>query len=178
MELIIYLDADSLPLKHREIILKRCIKENIITFFVADRELKDVKEAIKQHTIMLRSPYRATLDYQEIRKIKSSIEMIVVEGGVNAADDRIVSLANKNNLCITHDIPLAARLIEKGVVVIDDRGNRLDKSNINERLSIRDTQMTLREMGIFNDKQKQFDLKTYNAFANAFDKAISEIKRL
>ena len=26
--------------------------------------------------------------------------MIVVEGGVNAADDRIVSLANKNNLCI------------------------------------------------------------------------------
>ena len=104
--------------------------------------------------------------------------MIVVEGGVNAADDKIVQLAEKNNLCITHDIPLAARLIEKGVIVIDDRGNRLDKNNINERLSIRDTQKELREMGIFNDKQKPFDLKTYNLFANSFDKAISEIKRI
>ena len=53
MELIIYLDADSLPLKHREIILKRCIKENIITFFVADRELKDVKNVciVQPYTI-------------------------------------------------------------------------------------------------------------------------------
>ena len=178
MELTIYLDADSLPLKHREIILKRCMKESIKTFFVADRELNDVNEAIRLHTISLRTPYRGILDSQEIRKIKSTIQMIVVEGGVNAADDRIVQLAEKNNLCITHDIPLAARLIEKGVIVIDDRGNRLDKNNINERLSIRDTQKELREMGIFNDKQKPFDLKTYNLFANSFDKAISEIKRI
>ena len=178
MELTIYLDADSLPLKHREIIIKRCIKENINTFFVADRELSDVKEAIRMHTINLRTPYRGVLDSLEIRKIKSTIQMIVVEGGLNAADDEIVKLATKNSLCITHDIPLAKRLIDKGAIVIDDRGNRLDKNNINERLSIRDTQKELREMGIFNDKQKPFDQKTYNLFANSFDKAISEIKRM
>lgn len=178
MELTIYLDADSLPLKHREIIIKRCVKENFKTFFVADRELSDVREAIRQHTITLRTPYRGVLDSQEIRKIKSTIQMIVVEGGMNAADDKIVEIAEKNSLCITHDIPLAARLIKKGAIVIDDRGNRLDKNNINERLSIRDTQKELREMGIFNDKQKPFDTKTYNLFANSFDKAISEIKRI
>ena len=81
--------------------------------------------------------------------------MVVVEGGENAADDKIVELANENNLCITHDIPLAARLIEKNVYVIDDRGNVLDKNNIRERLSIRDTQKDFREMGIFNEKQNK-----------------------
>lgn len=177
MSLLLFLDADSLPIKHREIIIKRCIKENIESYFVADRQLKDVLDSIKEHTLILRKPYRGVLSNEEIRKIKSTIHMVVVEEGENAADDKIVELANENNLCITHDIPLAARLIEKNVYVIDDRGNVLDKNNIRERLSIRDTQKDFREMGIFNEKQKAFDAKTINKFANAFDKAITDLKK-
>ena len=54
---------------------------------------------------------------------------------------------------------------------------QLDKNNIRERLSIRDTQKDFREMGIFNEKQKAFDAKTINKFANAFDKAITDLKK-
>ena len=61
MSLLLFLDADSLPIKYREIIIKRCIKENIESYFVADRQLKDVLDSIKEHTLILRKPYRAVL---------------------------------------------------------------------------------------------------------------------
>ena len=70
-----------------------------------------------------------------------------------------------------------SKVNRKNVYVIDDRGNVLDKNNIRERLSIRDTQKDFREMGIFNEKQKAFDAKTINKFANAFDKAITDLKK-
>ena len=49
METRLYLDADSLPLKHREIIIRRCMRENITAYFVADRDLPDVRSAIREH---------------------------------------------------------------------------------------------------------------------------------
>ncbi|MGN0906586.1 MAG: DUF188 domain-containing protein [Bullifex sp.] len=176
MEFRLYLDADSLPVRHREIIIRRCVRENIEAYFVADRELPDVREAIRMHTIALRTPYRTALDAVEIRKIRSTISMIVVKGGENAADDRITEIASPPALCITHDIPLAERLIKKGITVIDDRGNLLDESNIRQRMSVRKTQKELREMGIFNDRQKHFDERTIMEFANAFDRALGMLK--
>ena len=65
MSLLLFLDADSLPIKHREIIIKRCIKENIESYFVADRQLKDVLDSIKEHTVILRKPYRGVLSNEE-----------------------------------------------------------------------------------------------------------------
>lgn len=168
----LYIDADSLPKTHRSIVLKRIIKENLTAYFAADRELSDVLEAKQEHTALLRAPYREVLDKSELRKIKSGINMVVVQTGADSADDKLVELAQKPGLAITHDIPLASRLIEKGIYVIDDRGNVLDSSNIGERLSIRDAMANFREMGINPDKSKRFDDKTLSAFANSFDHAI------
>ena len=176
METRLYLDADSLPVKHREIIIRRCMRENIAAYFVADRDLPDVRSAIREHTILLRKPYRTVLSPEEIRKIKSTMSMTVVEGGTNAADDRIVEIALPPALCITHDIPLAERLIAKGIMVIDDRGNVLNENNIRERMSIRETQKDFREMGIYSDRQKHFDERTVQQFANAFDRALSLLR--
>ena len=79
------------------------------------------------------------------------------------------------SLAITHDIPLSKRLIEKGLTVIDDRGGRLDSSNIDARLSERRNNMIFREMGLFDSRQKRFDERTVQEFAAAFDKALSEL---
>ena len=152
------------------------MRENIEAYFVADRDLPDVREAVRKHTIALRAPFRATLSNEEIRKIRSTVSMIVVEGGPNAADDRIVEMAEAPALCITHDIPLAERLIKKGIHVVDDRGNTLNEGNIRERMSVRETQKDFREMGIFNDKQKHFDERTIQLFANSFDRALQMLK--
>ena len=173
----LYIDADSLPKQHRKIILNRIVKENIESYFAADRELSDVLEAKALHTAQLRSPFKDTLDKQELRKIKSSINMVVVSTGANSADDKLVEIAEAPGIAITHDIPLAARLLEKGISVIDDRGNEYTSDDIKERLSIRSVMADFREMGIFDDKSKRFDDRTINAFANSFDRLIDKYKK-
>ena len=173
----LFVDADSVPKKHRDIILKRVIKENICTYFVADRELSDVKDAIREDVNNKRGPYRKTLAKEELKKIKSCIHMIVVSSAPDAADDKIVELSSPPALAITHDILLSKRLIEKGLYVLDDRGNELNKNNINERLSIRNIMAEFRENGIEEEKTKPFDMKVYSAFSSAFDTLINVLKR-
>lgn len=173
----IYVDADSMTLQHRSIILKRAIKEGAEAYFVADRNLKDIQDTISLDTERLRNPLRETLAKEDLRKIKSKIKMIVVETGSNSADDKIVEIAESPAIAITHDIPLSQRLIEKGIIVLDDRGNVLNSSNIAERMSIRDINRDFREMGITSDKSKRFDSAIINKFSSAFDKAINDLKK-
>ena len=47
--------------------------------------------------------------------------------------------------------------------------------DIAQRLSERRNNMILREMGLFDGPQKRFDERTIQAFAAAFDKALSEL---
>lgn len=177
MDISLWIDSDSLPTKHRQIIIKRIIKEQINTCFVADRQLSDVLAAAEEDVVTKRKPLRDKLSKEELRQIKSVLSMVVVNSGPDSADDYIVNNSNIGSFCITHDIPLAARLVEKGLTVIDDRGTTYTKENIKERLSIRDTMTTLREMGINTDKQTPFDQKTLNKFANSFDLIIQAIKK-
>lgn len=171
----LYVDADSLPKQHRQIVLRRIMKEHIPSYFVADRELPDVLEAIKEDTRLLRDPFRATLEKEELKRIKSKIKMIVVESGANAADDHIVEISSLPALAITHDIPLASRLLEKGVTVIDDRGREFTSDNIKQLLSLRDINNSFREAGISFDKSAHFDSHTINQFANCFDSIVSRM---
>lgn len=174
----LYIDSDSLPLRHRSIILRRIIKRGYEAWFAADRSLPDVLLAIDEDKAKRREPYRGILDKEEIRKIGSGIHMIVVEKGENSADDELVSIATPPALAISHDIPLLSRLIEKGITVMDDRGNEYDESNIGKRLSERGVNSYFREMGVFSEKQKSFDERTIRAFSETFDKLCSELESI
>lgn len=169
----ILVDADSMPARHRAIILRRAMKENIVTTFVADRRLGDVEEAMKAHTTELRSPLRDTLGRDEIRKVRTTISMIVVESGTNAADDRIVELSGPDCIVISHDIPLLARALEKGARAMDDRGGVYSSENIRVRLGERDVNSILREMKVFEDRSRPFDNKQLEAFANCLDRMLA-----
>lgn len=168
----ILVDADSMPARQRAIILRRAVKENIETVFVADRRLGDVDAAIREHTASLRAPLRDSLDREEIRRIRSTISMVVVESGTNAADDRIVELADGDALVISHDIPLLARAIEKGAQAMDDRGGRYTKDDIRVRLGERDVNGALREMRVFDEKTRPFSQKQLEEFANCLDRIL------
>lgn len=167
-----YIDSDSLPKRQMEIVLRRIIKNGYEAWFVADRSIPAVMKAIEEDKKIRRAPFRDTLSREEARKIGSGIHMVVVESGTNSADDYIAEIAESPALAITHDIPLSARLIEKGLVVIDDRGNTLTKENIRERISERGNNARFREMGLFDNKSKHFDERTIRDFSAAFDKAI------
>ncbi|MEM5948148.1 DUF188 domain-containing protein [Spirochaetia bacterium 38H-sp] len=151
-ELCIYLDADSLPEKIRNIVFRACVKRRIPACVVSNRNLKLPKDAM-------------------IKPVKVGMEK-------EAADNYIIDCARVGNLVITRDIPLAAKLVEKGVVVINDRGGEFTEDNIRERLSIRNTFKELRELGIVEDiRTKTFSDKDVHAFAATFDKVLTRLEK-
>ncbi|MGD1822091.1 MAG: DUF188 domain-containing protein, partial [Pleomorphochaeta sp.] len=122
----IYVDSDSFLKQMREIVLRAAVKRNLDITFVADRNLKDVLLTKEKHTSKLRKEElinNPNIEKEDLKKIKSNITMIVVESDSDSADNKIVELAEDGDLAITHDIPLIDRLCEKGVLVLDDRGN-------------------------------------------------------
>ncbi len=175
----IFVDSDSFLKQMREIVLRAAVKRNLDITFVADRSLKDVLLAKEKHTADLRRlelKNNPNIDKEDLKKIKSKIKFIVVETDSDSADDKIVDLANVGDLAITHDIPLIDRLCEKGVLVLDDRGNIFTDKNIKERLSIRNAMTELRSYGINVEKNKKMGQKAVKLFSDAFSKTIDKYK--
>lgn len=179
VEFNIWVDADSVPAKLRQMILKAASRTSAPCFFVADRELQDVKAYIAEDTFALREKARQAgqTDASEIRRIKSQICMVVVPSGENSADDYIVEQASAASLCITHDIPLASRLLEKGCTVIDDRGSEYTVADIRARLGDRLVNQELRSWGVFSEQQARMGQGVQKAFADNLDRTISRMMR-
>ncbi len=173
----LFIDADSVPVSFRRIILKRAMKDNIETIFVADRALNDVALARDQHSALLRDPFRGAIEKEELRKIKSKIQMVVVTTGANSADDYIVENITSDDLLITHDIPLADRAVAKGALVLDDRGNTYTSDNIKARLSERNMMNEFRALGLQLERQGGMSEKVKTEFANAFDSALQKLRK-
>lgn len=179
MDFEIWADADSIPKNLRPIVLKAASRIGAACRFVADRALPDVRQFIADDTFARRQALReqGVTDEEVIRATKSLISMHVVTTGANSADDYIVQSAPENSLCITHDIPLAARLLEKKCIVIDDRGYEYTASDIRTRLADRLVNQELRTWGVFAEQQGKMDRNTQKAFADTLDKVITRMKR-
>ncbi|WP_040567733.1 YaiI/YqxD family protein, partial [Magnetospirillum molischianum] len=65
-------------------------------------------------------------------------KMIVVPEGPDVADKRIVDLIERGDICVTNDIPLAARCLEKGALAIRPDGRAFTESSIGDVLATRD----------------------------------------
>lgn len=143
----IYIDADASP---------RPVKD--IVFRAAERTSVEVVVVANKAMFVPRSPL---------------IRMVQVSGGPDVADDYIVEHALEGDIAITADVPLAARLVEKRVVVIDPRGQVLDEDNVGERLSVRDFMTEARDYGITTGGPQAFGPKDKQRFANALDRELS-----
>ncbi|MDT4763145.1 DUF188 domain-containing protein [Sphaerochaeta sp. PS] len=170
----LYVDADSCPKNLRTILLRCIVKNNYAAFFVADRPLKDVQTAYEEHTVQLRKQAEQN-GVEDVRSVKSQIVSVVVEADMDSADNWIVEHATPPCLAITHDIPLAARLIEKGIPVIDDRGGVFTPENMAQRLSIRNAMKEFREMGIFSEKHKSMGPKETKAFSDTLNAMLHKL---
>jgi len=100
------------------------------------------------------------------------IALEVVAQGADEADDRIVEWAQPDDLVITADIPLAARVIKKCLTaaVLDPRGAFLTNANIGPRLALRDLMADLRSEGMNTGGPPAYSPKDKQAFANQLDK--------
>lgn len=104
------------------------------------------------------------------------ISMIQVPGGSDVADDYIVAHAVRGDLAITSDIPLAARLVERNVAVLNSSGEEYDEENIRERLSVRDFMTDLRDAGVMTGGPKAYGEKEKRRFAAALDRALARAR--
>jgi len=70
---------------------------------------------------------------------------LTVTPGFGAADDWIAEQAGLGDICITADIPLAARCVAKAVRVINTKGFALTDANVGEALAMRNLHEELRQ---------------------------------
>ena len=83
----------------------------------------------------------------QIKPAFACVKLIVVPSGPDAADDYLVEHAEPGDLVICSDVPLADRLVKKGVAALDPRGKEFDAQNMGERLAVRNLFTDLREQG-------------------------------
>jgi uncharacterized protein YaiI (UPF0178 family) len=146
----ILIDADSCPKPVRELVLRRAKKLKLKIIFAANRHIPDAFGA----------------------------EMEICPVKENSADDCIVEMSVKGDLVITRDIPLAKRLVEKSVSVIDDRGRLFTVENINEILSIRNFKVGLADNGLEIERTANYGKKELKTFADSLDRTITSMLRL
>ena len=102
------------------------------------------------------------------------IRALQVHGGYDVADSEIVERLLAGDLVVTQDIPLAARVIEKGGIAVNPRGERYTPDNIAERLSIRNFMEDLRGAGVQTGGPAAFHARDRQAFANQLDSWLAQ----
>jgi uncharacterized protein len=105
------------------------------------------------------------------------VSTVEVQGGPDVADQHIADHAAEGDIAITADIPLAATLVEKGLVVLDPRGDQYSAENVRERLSIRDFMDSLRGSGVETGGAKPYGPREKQAFAGALDRVLTAARR-
>jgi uncharacterized protein YaiI (UPF0178 family) len=105
------------------------------------------------------------------------ITAVRVDGGPDVADQYIAEHAEPGDLVVTQDIPLAALLVPKKVVVLDPRGEEHTEETIGERLSIRDFMDRLRMAGGLTGGPPPYDSRAKQAFAAALDRVLTRLLR-
>src|SRR5208283_436485 len=76
-----------------------------------------------------------------------SVEMVIVSGSFDAADDWIAERVIDQDIVVTGDIPLASRCLERGARVIDPKGRVFTEESIGEALANRELMAYLRDTG-------------------------------
>lgn len=102
------------------------------------------------------------------------IRAMVVRGGLDEADNEIVERMRPGDLVVTQDIPLAARVIDKGGVAVNPRGERYTPDNMAERLSMRNLMEELRGAGVQTGGPSAFHARDRQAFANQLDRWLAQ----
>ncbi len=144
----IWVDADACPKAVKEILYRAADRKEISVILVANSPLRFPD-----------SPF---------------LKLLQVGHGADIADDEIADKCEAGDLIITADIPLAARVVEKGAQALDPRGTVYDKNNIGQMLSMRNFMDELRGSGVETGGPSGFGQKEKFKFANALDKIIAQ----
>lgn len=145
----IFVDADACPKIIKEILCRAAIRTQVSITFVSN-----------QFMILPPSPY---------------IKKIQVNHGFDIADQKIIEIANPNDLVITADIPLANSIVDKQAIALNPRGILYTQENIKQCLSIRNLNEELRNIGEIRSGPGKLSPREIQNFSNKLDQILRKI---
>lgn len=148
----IWIDADACPRVVKEILFRASGRLQVPLCLVANKSLAKHNGAL--------------------------VETIVVGEGADVADHYIAEHAAPGDLVVTADVPLAARIVAKGGVALDPRGELYREASIGDRLALRDLMSELRDTGLIQGGgPPPFSMSDRNRFASALDSVLHRLLR-
>ncbi len=105
------------------------------------------------------------------------VELVLVEEGLDRADDWIAEQARPGDVVVTSDIPLAHRCVTNGVRTLGPTGRAFTETSIGNDLATRDLMTSLRDTGQIRGTGRPFTKQDRSRFLGALDAAIQAIKR-
>ena len=147
---VIYVDADACPVRAETI--RVALRHAVRVFIVSNGGIRPDPEPL--------------------------VTTVVVDGGADVADKWIAERAGKGDICVTGDIPLAARCIEAGARVLKHNGDVLDAANIGQVLAMRDLMADLRAANPLNQGGggKPFSHKDRSLFLDVLEREVRRAK--
>ena len=106
-----------------------------------------------------------------------TIELVIVEQGPDVADDWIAARAQRGDIVVTADIPLAHRCLQAGAEAIGPAGKAFTQSSIGAALATRGIMEHLRSTGEITRGPKPFAAADRSRFLSALDQAINRSLR-
>ena len=143
----IYVDADACPVKQE--IFRVAKRHGLKVFVVANGRLGLPRDPL--------------------------LELVVVSGRFDAADDWIVERATEWDIAVTSDIPLADRCLKKGARVMDPKGRVFTEDAIGDALASREISAFLRDMGELGGGPRPYAPQDRSRFLNALENQIQAL---
>jgi len=145
----IYIDADACPVKDE-------------TYKVAAR-----------YKIKI---YVVTNQFQKV-PADPLIELKIVSGDFDAADDWIAEQVTNHDIVITSDILLADRCVKKQARVLGPKGVEFTENNIGSAVASRELMQNLRHMGEMRGGPAPMDKKARSQFLGKLDQIIQSLRK-
>ena len=146
----IYVEADACPVKGETV--QVAARHSLKTYLVSDGGIRS-----RQNTL---------------------VELVIVDQGPDAADDWIADHIQKADICVTNDIPLATRCLERGAMAIRPNGEPFTENGIGMALANRELMQGLRESGEITGGPKPFSKSDRSAVLNRLETTVQEAKRV
>ncbi|HEX4177400.1 MAG TPA: YaiI/YqxD family protein [Rhizomicrobium sp.] len=102
---------------------------------------------------------------------------VIVAEGADAADNWIVDHIAPGDICITADIPLAARCLDKGARVLGPNGKPFTPAGIGMALGMRELSRHLREVSNGQTHHVGFSKQDRSRFLGELENCIVALKR-
>jgi uncharacterized protein YaiI (UPF0178 family) len=145
----IFIDADACPVKDE--VYKVAVRYGLKTFVVSNSFM--------------------------MVPVSPLVERVIVDAGPDIADDWIADRAERGDVVITNDIPLADRVLKSGAAAIKPNGQPFTADSIGQALAQRSIMEHIRSTGEVTGGPRPFDRNDRSRFLQALDEAIQKETR-